>query len=83
MCAMRAQYYAIAFILVFAICLTSAKADVTALAAGQPGTSDAKAVSQQKPSAPISAESLLQKIDEAFRGTSAVCFSPWCYMVCP
>jgi len=85
MCAMRGPSYAITLLLVFGMCLTSAEPEVTAVTAvgaGQIDTNDAKAVSQLKPSlqaaAPISAESLLQKIEEAFRGTSAVCVSPWC-----
>ena len=73
MCAMRGQSYVITLFLVFAMCLT-------AVAAGQPGTSDVKVVSQQQPSlqaaAPVSAESLMQKIEEAFRGTSGACVFP-------
>lgn len=84
---MRGQSYVITLFLVLAMCLTSAEVEVTAVAAGQAGTSDAKAVSKQKPSlqaaAPVSAESLLQKVEEAFRGTSDVCVSPRCYIVRP
>ena len=87
MCAMRGQCYLITLFLAFAMCLTSAEEEVSAVAAGQAGTSGAKAVSPLKPSlqaaAPISAESLLEKIEEAFRGTSVVCVSPWCYILCP
>jgi hypothetical protein len=87
MCTMRGQCYLITLFLVFAMCLTSAEQQVTAVAAGQAGTSGAKAFSQLKPSlqaaAPISAESLLEKIEEAFRGRSAVCVSPWSYILCP
>jgi len=89
MCAMRGQSYLITFFLVFAMCLTSAEPEViavTAVTPGQADTSGANAVSQQtsfQAAAPISAESLLQKMEEAFRGTSGVFVSPWCYIVSP
>jgi len=87
---MRGHSYATTLLVVFAMCLTSAEPEViakTAVTAGQANTSGTKAVSQQQPSlqaaAPVSAESLRQKIEEAFRGTSGVFVSPWCYIVCP
>lgn len=85
MCAICGHSYVITLLLVLAKCLASAEPQVTAAAAGQVGTSAANAVSQQKPSlqaaATISAESLLQKIEEAFRGTSSVCFPLVLYSV--
>lgn len=87
MCAMRGQSYLITLILVLAMCLTSAEPEVVSVASGQAGTSDAKAVYQLEPSlqaaAPISTESLLQKIEKAFRGTSVVCVPPCCNVLSP
>ena len=86
---MRRHFHFVTYSLIFIFCLIRAEPTpgVNAVAAGQAGTSDAKVVSQQQPflqaAAPVSAESLLQKIEETFRGTSGACLYLWCYIVCP
>ena len=86
---MRRRFHFVTYSLIFIFCLIRAEPtpEVNAVAAGQAGTSDAEDISQQQPflqaAAPVSAESLLQKIEEAFRGTSGACVTTWCYVLCP